>query len=988
MGQVIDALNKQPLADAKITVIETSLSYETDSTGRYFILNIPSGEYDVAVSATGYTNIKYTNIQIVEGLSTRLNFELIRSDFSSVEDPISVEHSENNGPVMVDNRVIRKSKDIELLPARNIRDVILLTPGVSAGHFHGGYENDVNYLVDGVSFYDPATGSSQNYIPQLAFEEINVINNSASVEYGNALSGTINQFTMEGDDHLAGAIDFKTNDMSSTFIGERDQLKDIQGRLSGSLPYFSKINNGNLYYMFSGQYFDTNGRFENDDSTLTSSFGKLTYKITPRHKLTFSGAVSNSQYTYFAQGSDENLWSRTTYEDRLRQFYPYLDDGSYDPGNVYIDENGDPWYGNNSVDSEDLNRNGVIDPGEDLDDDGAIDTEDLNHNFRLDSHRMFDHTPYYNSHTEQFTLRWDHSISSRTFYDLHVSRYKTAMNYNTRERFNEDTNGNEILDLELRYSTTSDIPAELWDREYNGISYRDLYRESEGFVFFDFNQNGVYEYEDLNGNEIWDWDVYGSNHDLFKDENNNGYIDASEGNPKDEWLRWQDINFFGNTKDNDDFMNYGSGKTYSRNRWGVDERDTWNIKGIITSQVHRNHQVKSGVDVLLIEQLFHNVDMASGGNVYGENFDYRRKIYGFWIEDKLEFKRLAINAGLRLDIEKFEWGRYPNDIAPPIIDPVDPRELGFPGSNGSNHHHGERLGIDIPITKRLLIGLNYAKNARGSSKYFTFQNSPVYVTRHTTTYDFTFRFKITPDLFVTGNNFFKEIYETSDNPLIFYYPNNMYGLYLVPDTGLINGYEITIEKQLGRYFGGSFSYTSSTAKSKISSPSDYGNEWSSNFKRDTEAYLDWDQIKTVIGSLQIIIPRGTQPFNQRWLDEWMISLVGQHGSGLPFSSPSRDHYLPINDRRLPNTLRFDTKIQKRFSLTEYMTATINLQGFNIFDRRNINQQYFQAYADKQWYLINDADGDGEPDKDVDGVHNNPMFWERGRMLQLGLSFEF
>ena len=53
---------------------------------------------------------------------------------------------------------------------------------------------------------------------------------------------------------------------TSEITGDHDHLKDMQGRFSGLVPYFDRMKIGSLNYMLSGQYFDTDGRFENDDS--------------------------------------------------------------------------------------------------------------------------------------------------------------------------------------------------------------------------------------------------------------------------------------------------------------------------------------------------------------------------------------------------------------------------------------------------------------------------------------------------------------------------------------------------------------------------------------------------------------------------------------------------------------------------------------------------------------------------------------------------
>jgi outer membrane protein insertion porin family len=60
-----------------------------------------------------------------------------------------------------------------------------------------------------------------------------------------------------------------------------------------------------------------------------------------------------------------------------------IDPNEFDRGNCLLDPAED-LNGNGVLDTEDLNRNGVLDPGEDANGNGLLDTEDRNHNNRLD----------------------------------------------------------------------------------------------------------------------------------------------------------------------------------------------------------------------------------------------------------------------------------------------------------------------------------------------------------------------------------------------------------------------------------------------------------------------------------------------------------------------------------------------------------------------------------------------------------------------------
>jgi outer membrane receptor protein involved in Fe transport len=973
VGRVIDATSRDPLIGANVTIEGVKRGAATDLDGYFFILNVTPGEYVVQASILGYAPVKFTEVRVSEGRTTNLEFKLEETVMAIGEAVTFVAKRPLIQPDMTDSRTTRTSDDIKFMPIGNIQDVVRLTPGSVGGSFRGGRDTEVSYLVDGASFVDPMTGDYEGFLPTLAFEEINVITGGLSAEYGNALSGVVSQVTKEGGKRYSGSSTYRSNDAGSTFIGQRDQMKDGQASLSGPIPLFPDAL-GEMNFFVAGQYYDTNGRFENDDSTLTSVFGKLTYRITPKSKLTFSGTASNSNFTMY-----DHLWSKTDYEDKQ---YNFRDN------DVFV-TNGDAWYNNGKLDTEDLNGNFLLDPGEDLDADGILDSEDLNHNGSLDSFNMLDNTPYYEQHTNNFSLKWNYALSSRTFWEVSASRYVTEMSYNVREQFNEDVNGNGILDYEPSYGAINEIPL-----DYLNENYQYLTTNPEGSSYwFDFNGNGDIDSEDLNGNGINDYAVYGPNTDLFRDDNNNGYVDASESGPMENWLLIRDISFNSNSVDNNDFYVYGDGKTYNRSRWNQDEKEIWTVRGSVTSQVHRFHQVKTGVELKFFNIYDHDIDMASGGNVYGQDFEAEPKSYGAFVEDKMEFQGMVLNLGMRYDFYDVNWDNYPSDLEDPVEDPVAGGAVKNPTSIDVKHYWSPRLGVAFPITERDLLSFNYNKNFQIPIMNFSYTNvnwdfsgafplvdNPNLSPERTTSYEITLRHQFTENLVLAATGYYKDISGLTDTRQVFYTARNWYGLYVNQDYGNVRGFELSLEKRFSSFYSGNVSYTYGVAKGKASEArQNYQNAWANNLIRTTDSYLDWDQRHTIYGNVQCMIPKGTRLFGSKILDDTSLSLIGKYGSGLPYSSPARDKDPPVNDQRLPHTMSFDGRVQKRFSLTEPLGIYVYLQVYNIFNQRNIDQNYFQMNADISWYQQFD---------DVDGKYDDPEYWQRARFYQFGLGIDF
>ena len=53
-GRILDADTKEPLIGANVVIVGTESGAATDADGRYYVLNIIPGTYDVRISYVGY----------------------------------------------------------------------------------------------------------------------------------------------------------------------------------------------------------------------------------------------------------------------------------------------------------------------------------------------------------------------------------------------------------------------------------------------------------------------------------------------------------------------------------------------------------------------------------------------------------------------------------------------------------------------------------------------------------------------------------------------------------------------------------------------------------------------------------------------------------------------------------------------------------------------------------------------------------------------
>ena len=1012
-GRITEKGTGDPLPGVNVIITGTTLGSTTDLDGNYFILNVNPGVHTVQASMVGYTTVTMEKVVVISDLTTNLNFELPQATLELGEVVIVAERPMMQKDVTA-SRTIKTSEDMMAMPVDNIFEVVNLTAGTVGDNFRGGRATEVVYMVDGASIMDPVAGVYRGSVPSDAIEELSTETGGFSAEYGNAQSGVIQMIMKEGGDKLSGSLRYKTNDFGSSEISSDEMLKNLQFTLGGPVPFSKDILPGlGMRFFGAFEFYDTKGYFPNEDSTGYCYSGKLTYNLSEKHKLTFSGFWTDQDYTdYF------HLWNQTTVEDMWYNGNSYFDDVL-------------GWAGNGQLDTEDLNHNGVLDEGEDLNDDGSIQSEDLNHDSNLSVYNMLDHTPDRNRMTNKFTLKWTHNLSSRTFYELQLDRFYTEFASNVLENINEDFNGNGILDLEMW------IPYEYLSAYMDTLSgnFNHYFDDKANPTQFYVDYNGNYhpilnydpDYEDLNHNGQWDWIEDGGNTDLFYDNDNDGFIDNSSedlnGNGVlDPWeddpnwglnygngngildydvMPWEDLpSLPPDTKDADGFYQYSSGTVYPRARWNNYDRTRWHLKGTLFSQVNRYHQIKTGLEAEFYDIFSHDVDFASGGNVYGQNYTVKPKQLAAFIEDKMEFEGMIVKLGFRFDRFDAHYGNYPSDINDPVIEPSIGGEIKDPTDVPTKNYLSPRFSMSFPFTARDKLRFTYDKYFQMPIFVRLFTNlnfdftgafpligNPNIDPERTTLYEIGWEHLLTESIAFEAVGFYKDITGLTDVKQVYYTVADWYGLYINTDYGNVRGFELNLDKR-GTWMSGSVNYTYSVAKGKSSSHrQNYETVWANNIVPTEEQYLDWDQRHTVNGNVMFRIPRGVKRFGP--LQDSGINLICQYGSGCPFTfAPNAGREVVENNKRLPWTIRFDLRVDKRFEMSKTVTLLTYLQVDNIFNRQNVDDEYFQFGGnegdtiDPAWYVQWEGGGD------IDGKYDDPDVWMPGRIIRVGMALEF
>jgi outer membrane receptor protein involved in Fe transport len=467
-----------------------------------------------------------------------------------------------------------------------------------------------------------------------------------------------------------------------------------------------------------------------------------------------------------------------------------------------------------------------------------------------------------------------------------------------------------------------------------------------------------------------------------------------------------DLPMFGvGQKDDDGFFKYGVGNTYHRDRWHEDEKFIYGAQVHVTSQVNPNHQLKFGAEGAYYDIFNYDVDAASGGNVYGENY----RVYPFslagYLQDKMEFEGLIVNAGLRFDYFNANYNGYPSNIHDPVVDPGYGGVIKNPTKVAAKYAWSPRLGVSHPITDRDVLYFNYGRYFQVPRFDFMFENLTFQLTgafprmgnanlkpEQTTSYELGVKHQFANDLVLQLTGFYKDITGLTDTRQIYYSASNWFGIYDNTDYGNVRGFELTLIRPRTKYLAGNLTYTYSFARGKNSSPTaDYVTVWEGNNVPTTEVFLDWDQRHTISADLDLRTMNTQRFFGQKWTENMGYNLIITYGSGLPWSPPTRDRdkWKYTNSERRPFTFSMDFVADKGFRWSRLFTKvffevrnlglpefykTNGFPGFKIVNRRNIVD-----ISDTEWYQVY-----GDPA----GKYGDPTVYSFPPLVRVGAAFQF
>lgn len=308
-------------------------SATSNQDGRYEILNLPPGNYQVVVEATkGFARFNRSNVEVNLSKTSSVDVQLQPAGANAIVNVTdtagaAVDVTSNTSGSNV------SSEQFQNFPTqRTVQSLYTIAPTTTRSGLRdaSGRERDPsvggssgpenNYILDGVNTTDPAFGGAGANLPFEFVQEVEVKTGAFGAEYGKSTGGIFNVITKSGGNEFHGDLfgyftskgfvravkNLPFTGSAANGFSEEDIGGDIGGPIKkDKLWFFAAFNPQFRKNYYLTQTFLT--QVTNDVKTPFYS-GKLTYAINQNNTLTFSTFGDFTKITGFlATGALTNV---------------------------------------------------------------------------------------------------------------------------------------------------------------------------------------------------------------------------------------------------------------------------------------------------------------------------------------------------------------------------------------------------------------------------------------------------------------------------------------------------------------------------------------------------------------------------------------------------------------------------------------------------------------------------------------------------------
>ncbi len=459
-GRITDSKTGEGLPSVNIIAKGTYYGAASDFDGNYKIEKINPGVYNLAITLLGYKATEYTGVKVEAGKTTEINVKLEETSLTLGKEVVIIGEKPLFDIEQTSSSRTVSGQDIKVAAVQTVQDVVGLQTGVVQSdneiHIRGsrGYENA--YLVDGVPVQDilGGTGFGLQVSPD-AIQQIEVITGGYNAEYGQATSGIVSITTKEGSTSYNGGVSYKTDKVWGNSLANFNT--DIfEANLSGPIPFADAVLPGSLSFFatFGGNVTDGYTRWV---QVIGNNGKPVGYTSVAPHALV-SSIFYGGRFT--PRLANNYSWTgKLTWKPSATEKLAY----SYNES-VVIDQN-----------------SATIQT--------ALEYQEPSPGFQYQFMNILDSANTFTQINIQQTVAWTHTISPKSFYEIHLSRYTAHVRGDANGKdYTQYNEPKDIVTFPIEYynrgkDTVGVIPGDGFYDTGGPFEWRDHFIDDIGFKF-------------------------------------------------------------------------------------------------------------------------------------------------------------------------------------------------------------------------------------------------------------------------------------------------------------------------------------------------------------------------------------------------------------------------------------------------------------------------------------------------------------------------
>ena len=948
-GSVSDE-DKNSLYGVNVLIQDTYYGAASDEDGLFYIINVPPGSYTVRFDIIGYKSIEVQDVSISVNKTTRLDVNL---EETTVEGEVVFVKASKLSTKKDQSGTIKNisEKQIEILPIKDVSSIVSMQAGVVDGHFRGGRDTEVTYLVDGVRTDDTFSRNAQTvYLEPSVLKDLEVITGTFNAEYGRAMSGVVNQVTKDGGSEFESSFSSRYENYftgNSHIFPGIDNL-DINLNQDYSMQFSGPIVEDKLTFFLNYRYQNNLGHLNGYDYFNSGDYSNFNADSTFNYYSEHSGSHVMNDYCSNSNGAELlDPVTRETINDNL-QCQEYGDCEVIYSEIIY-----------NGTYSEIMHSNSSYMITADMCSNDIFESSSQNSGYFLTTRFI----------PAQIRSKVDNQIAMNNFIS---SSYLSKISFRP------------IGPLKISLMHTQN--------NYEGHWYNHFYKYSPDSRSTNHNNNN---FTSLFINYMFTQSAF---FDLkFSNNKKSDYSYVYE-NPFDS--RYVS-DFFSRSESS--FLQGGHDKNHD-----TKILEDFSVKFDLNWQADPINNIKFGLDYVAHDLLINNYtirDSSLTDNVYtpyidkgvrssySEEYDIICYEFSGYFQDKMEFSDMVLNFGLRYDM--FDPNTiYPSDYRNPANDIIGVEQSDTLAAE-IKHQISPRFALSYQVGQAALLRFSYGHFFQMPPLYAMYSNSdwlispnnyatilgnPNLEAEKTVNYELGFWQEINRDMGVEVVLFYKDIYNLLSTKTITTYNTVKYGLYSNKDYGNVRGLELVYDYNAGPISivaNYTFQYTRGIADSPTSS---FSREGANQDPITKLIPLNWDQRHT----MNVTAGYNTKKYGAT------LSVFYNSGSAYTFEPISENPLANVN--LLPNNSykpsNYTINLSSYYNLFK-TGSRITFEVYNLFDTLNeygVNSQTGRAYS----AILNEADIASFRSNytTIEDTYQDPNSYSAPRSIKIGIEWSY